>query len=78
MGIQLLQATHRKRLNWTRHIEKKDMFPTVLDSLISNANASRVEIKISDYPAIDSLIEQSYRDNAGRFGYHYPNGSRHA
>ena len=77
-GYNYFRQPIEKRLNWTRHIEKKDMFPTVLDSLISNANASRVEIKNSDYPAIDSLIEQSYRENADKFGYPYPNGSRHA
>jgi hypothetical protein len=54
------------------------MFPTVLDSLISNANNSRVEISVADYPAIDSLIELSYRDHADVLGYRYPNGSRRA
>ena len=41
-GYNYFRQPIEKRLNWTRHIEKKDMFPTVLDSLISNANASRV------------------------------------
>ncbi|MCK9641036.1 MAG: DUF3810 domain-containing protein [Prolixibacteraceae bacterium] len=77
-GFNYFRDPIEKRLNWTRHIEKKDMFPTVLDSLISIANASRVELKVADYPAIDSLIEQSYRENAARFGYKYPNGSRRA
>ncbi len=75
-GFNYFRQPIEKRLGWTRHIEKKDMFPAVLDSLISAANNSRVEIKTSDYPVIDSLIEQSYRDHAAYFGYDYPNGSR--
>ena len=75
-GFNYFRQPIEKRLAWTRHIEKKDMFPAVLDTLISNANASRVEIKFSDYLAIDSLVEASYRDNAVRFRYDYPNGSR--
>ena len=76
-GYNYFRQPIEKRLNWTRHIEKKDMFPTVLDSLISNANASRIEIAESDYPAIDSLVEASYRTHVSYFGYNYPNGSRH-
>jgi len=75
-GFNYFRLPIEKRLNWTRHIEKKDMFPAVLDSLISSANASRVGIAITDYPAIDSLVEASYRDHATYFGYSYPNGSR--
>lgn len=77
-GFNYFRQPIEKRLNWTRHIEKKDMFPTVLDTLISNANASRVEISVSDYADIDSLIETSYRIHASQFGYSYPNGSRRA
>lgn len=77
-GFNYFRQPIEKRLNWTRHIEKKDMFPTVLDTLISNANNSRVEISAADYPAIDSLVEVSYRENAPHFGYSYPNGSRRA
>ncbi len=75
-GFNYFRQPIEKRLNWTRHIEKKDMFPTLLDTLISNANNSRVEFSKNDYQAIDSLVEQSYRNNASRFGYNYPNGSR--
>ncbi len=75
-GFNYFRQPIEERLRWTRHIEKKDMFPTVLDSLISNANNSRVEITHADYPAIDSLIEASYKDHAAGFGYNYPNGSR--
>lgn len=75
-GFNYFRQPIEKRLNWTRHIEKVDMFPTVLDTLISNANNSRVEFSKEDYPVIDSLVEQSYRDNASYFGYNYPNGSR--
>jgi hypothetical protein len=75
-GFNYFRQPIEKRLNWSRHIEKEDMFPTVLDSLISYANASRVELAVSDYPAIDSLVEASYREHASHFGYDYPNGSR--
>ena len=75
-GFNYFRQPIEVRLKWTRHIEKKDMFPAVLDSLISNANNSRVEITHADYRAIDSLIEASYRDHAASFGYSYPNGSR--
>ncbi len=75
-GFNYFRQPIEKRLNWTRHIEKVDMFPAVLDTLISNANNSRVEFTEKDYPIIDSLIEQSYRNNAAYFGYTYPNGSR--
>lgn len=75
-GFNYFRQPIEKRQRWTRHIEKKDMFPAVLDSLITDANASRVEIRLSDYPDIDRLIEDSFRDNAGKFGYEYPNGSR--
>ena len=75
-GFNYFREPIEKRLNWKRHIEKKDMFPAVLDSLVSAANACRTEIKISDYPAIENLVEESYRSNALRLGYRYPNGSR--
>jgi hypothetical protein len=75
-GFNYFRQPIENRLNWTRHIEKEDMFPTVLDTLISNTNNSRVEFSVKDFPVIDSLIEQSYRDNASYFGYSYPNGSR--
>ncbi len=75
-GFNYFRQPIEKRLNWTRHIEKKDMFPAILDSLIRSANASRVEIKYADYKAIDSLEECSYRNHATYFGYSYPNGSR--
>jgi hypothetical protein len=75
-GFNYFRQPIEKRLNWTRHIEKEDMFPAVLDSLITGANASRVEINYADYKDIDSLVEASYRDHASYFGYDYPNGSR--
>jgi hypothetical protein len=75
-GYNYFRSPIEKRVNWTHQLGKKDIFPQVLDSLVSNANASRVEIKLSDYPAIDSLIETSYRDHASTFRYNYPNGSR--
>ena len=75
-GFNYYRQPIEKRLGWTRHIEKEDMCPTLLDSLISGANASRVEIKKEDYPAIDSLVEASYRAHAAYFGYEYPNGGR--
>jgi hypothetical protein len=77
-GYNYFRLPIEKRLNWTRHIEKKDMFPAVLDSLITSANNTRVEISVADYPAIDSLVELSYRHHSDLFGYHYPNGSRRA
>ena len=75
-GFNYYRQPIEKRLGWTRHIEQDDMFPTMLDSLISGANASRVEIKKEDYPEIDSLVEASYRAHATYFGYEYPNGGR--
>lgn len=75
-GFNYFRQPIEKRLGWKRHIQKEDMFPTVLDTLISYANASRVEIPAADYPEIDSLVEASYRDNAASLGYNYPNGSR--
>lgn len=75
-GFNYFRQPIETRLHWTRHIEKKDMFPAVLDTLISAANASRVEISLADNPAIDSLVEDSYHTNAALFGYSYPNGSR--
>ncbi len=77
-GFNYFRQPIEKRLNWTRHIEKKDMFPAVLDTLISNANNSRVELSVADYPSIDSLVEASYKKNAGYLGYSYPNGNRRA
>ena len=75
-GYNYFRQPIEKRLNWTRHIEKKDMFPAVLDTLISIANNNRVEFSEKDFPVIDSLVELSYRENASYFGYDYPNGSR--
>ena len=75
-GFNYFREPIEKRLQWTRHIEKEDMFPAVLDSLINFANESRVEIKYSDYQVIDSLVEASYREHSANFGYNYPNGSR--
>lgn len=75
-GFNYFRQPIEKRLHWSRHIEKEDLFPTLLDTLISRANASRVEMTATDYAAIDSLVEISYRDHAAYFGYDYPNGGR--
>ena len=75
-GFNYFRQPIEKRLNWTKPIGKKDFFPVMLDSLISYANKNRVEYSKKDYPAIDSLVEQSYRENAIHFGFIYPNGFR--
>ena len=77
-GYNYFRLPIDQRLGWSRHIEKKDLFPAVLDSLISYANSSRVELKTSEYAAIDSVVEASYAQHAKELGYSYPNGSRRA
>jgi Protein of unknown function (DUF3810) len=77
-GFNYFRLPIENRLHWNRQIDKTDIFPDVLDSLISSANASRIEYPATDYPTIDSLVEASYRDHATAFGYSYPNGSRRA
>ena len=67
-GFNYFRLPIENRLHWNRQIDKTDIFPDVLDSLISSANASRIEYPATDYPTIDSLVEASYRDHATAFG----------
>lgn len=75
-GFNYFRPRIEMRVNWERQKPDEKVFRTILDSIISHTNSSYVSVSPSDYPAIDKLIEESYRKNSKELGINYPNGSR--
>jgi hypothetical protein len=75
-GYNYFRPKIEKRVGW--EIPKADtlIFQEVLDSIIKQANSSYVSFKSSDYPKIDTLVEESYHKNSNELKIGYPNGSR--
>ncbi len=75
-GFNYFRPGIETRVNWERQKPDEKVFRSILDSIISYTNSNYVSVSPSDYPAIDKLIEESYRKNSKELGINYPNGSR--
>lgn len=75
-GFNYFRLKMESRVGWTKPLPDETFFRDILDSLILNTNRSYSVISLSDYKTIDSLVEKSYRNNAGILRINYPNGSR--
>ena len=75
-GFNYFRPKMENRIGWEKPLPDEAFFREILDSIIVETNRSHSIIVPSDYKGIDSLIEISYRNNAGALGIDYPNGSR--
>jgi hypothetical protein len=75
-GYNYFRPKMESRVGWEKALPDDAYFREILDSIIVNTNKSYCIIAPSDYKGIDSLVEKSYRKNAGALGIDYPNGSR--
>lgn len=75
-GFNYFRPKIETRLGWTKPLANDSVFRSVLESIITNTNLSYTSLSPSDYPAIDSLIEESYLKNSKELRIGYPNGTR--
>jgi hypothetical protein len=64
------------RIGWESPKADEMNFRSVLDSIIIETNHNYFPDASSDYAKIDTLVEESYRNNSRVLGISYPNGSR--
>lgn len=75
-GFNYFRPKIEIRLGWEKSRADESVFRSILDSIIVHTNSSYVAVSPSDYPAIDRLIEESYRKNSTTLHIGYPNGTR--
>jgi hypothetical protein len=75
-GFNYFRPGIETRVGWKSPKADEQIFRSVLDSLIIYSNRSYIQISVSDFPVIDSLLEESYRKNSNGLGINYPNGTR--
>jgi hypothetical protein len=75
-GFNYFRPKIENRIGWVKPLPDDSFFRQILDSIIVKTNQSYTLIFPTEYKAIDSLVEKSYRENAKVLGIEYPNGSR--
>jgi hypothetical protein len=75
-GLNYFRPTIETRIGWVKQKADEAVFRSIFDSIIVCTNHSYNSILPADYPAIDRLVEESYRKNSVGLGINYPNGSR--
>lgn len=75
-GFNYFRPRIEKRIGWEIPTTDEKLFTSILDSIITETNYNYLSISSSDYPAIDKLVEDSYRRNNSELGINYPNGTR--
>jgi hypothetical protein len=75
-GFNYFRPKIESRSGWNLPKPDESVFREVFDTLITKTNQSCCVIVNSDYPAIDSLVEKSFKSHAPAFGIKYPNGYR--
>jgi hypothetical protein len=75
-GFNYFRPGIQERIGWKTPESSELIFRSVLDSLIVNTNYNYVPVTFSDYPVIEKLVEESYRDQSTGLGIRYPNGTR--
>jgi hypothetical protein len=75
-GFNYFRPPIETRLGWTKTNADINVFRSILDSVIVQTNLSYDSVSVSDYSAINELIEESFLRNSGKLGIQYPNGTR--
>lgn len=75
-GFNYFRPKMETRLGWSQSRTDETAFRALLDTIIMNTNANYTSLTSSDYPALDSLIEESYFKNSKALKIIYPNGVR--
>ncbi|HZK92929.1 MAG TPA: DUF3810 domain-containing protein [Prolixibacteraceae bacterium] len=75
-GFNYFRPKIETRVSWEKQKPDEAVFRSILDSIISHTNSSYVSVTPADYPAIDQLVEESYKKNSKTLGINYPNGTR--
>jgi hypothetical protein len=75
-GYNYFRPSIDKRMGWKTTESNKELFRTVLDSLIVRTNSSYTTITLSEYSDLNNLVEESYSKNCKYLGINYPNGTR--
>ena len=75
-GFNYFRPKLETRIGWKKPKTDETVFRSILDSMIVHTNSSYIPLSPSDYPALDRLVEESYRKNSAMLGINYPNGSR--
>jgi len=75
-GFNYFRPKIETRIGWEKSKPDETVFRSILDSIIIHTNSSYNSVSSSDYPTIDSLVEESYRKNSTVLGINYPNGTR--
>jgi hypothetical protein len=75
-GFNYFRPKIENRIGWIKPAPDESFFRQILDSIIVKTNKSYSTIASSDYKAVDSLVERSYRKNSELLKIDYPNGSR--
>lgn len=75
-GYNYFRPGIEKRNGWESPKHDELIFRSILDSIIIQTNCNYTSVSSSDYPEIDSLVEESYRKNSQELGINYPNGTR--
>ncbi len=75
-GFNYFRPKLETRIGWEKPKTDEAVFRSILDSMIVHTNSSYTPVSPADYPAIDQLVEDSYRKNSIQLGINYPNGSR--
>lgn len=77
-GFNYYRSGMNDRLEIARSVPDTVQFVRVLENLIAQTNASYCSYDTINYPAIDSLVEASYKKNAAFLKLKYPQGTRRA
>jgi hypothetical protein len=75
-GYNYFRPKIEHRIGWKSPKGDEMIFRSVLDSLIFKTNSSYISMKPSEYPVIDTLVEESYNKLSREIGIRYPNGTR--
>ena len=75
-GLNYFRPGIEARMKWNKPKSDEIFFKSILDTIINQCNRNYTSLSPDDYPEIDRLVEDSYRNNSTRLGLTYPNGSR--
>ena len=75
-GYNYFRPKIEQRIDWKIPQADPVIFRSILDSLITQTNLNYIAILSSEYPHIDTLVEESYRKVSPELGINYPNGTR--
>lgn len=75
-GLNYFRPSMDERLGWVSSRIDEAQFKIVLDSLIAGTNRNYCETDYSDYPVLETSIEESYFVWSKQLGLRWPTGKR--